>query len=95
MNKYRVTCLNCKNSDSVGIDADDRLFWSGNTSIISGRKRFDNQWGWQCICSNSSIVSDQEEVIITNKQNPAPEEVSQIVRNPKKDKKIKFEMERV
>lgn len=94
MNKYLVTCKDCGSKDFVAIDRDDRIFWSHNKSIVSGRKRFDNEWGWQCVCGNTSILSDQEATVITNKQSPDPKEVSQVAENPKRDKVIKFEMEK-
>ena len=94
MNKYLVTCKNCKSKDVVVIDKSDQIFWNNNKSIISGRKRFDGEWGWECVCGQTSIVSDQENKEITDKQSPDPTEVSKVVKNPKKDKKVKFEMEK-
>lgn len=92
--KYKITCSKCKKSDDI-IIVDDRLIdWQHSTSIniISGRKRLDGQWGWQCVCGNNDLMTKQELRQITNKQNPDPQEIAHIVKNLVPDKP-RFTME--
>lgn len=91
--KYKITCKNCKQSDVVHIENDTQILWGKNTYIISGRKRLDMQWGWQCLCGNNDILSDQEERVITDKVNPDPQEINQILKNLE-PQKPKFAMNR-
>ena len=94
MNKYLITCTVCNNADFVVIDKSNQIFWNNNKSIVSGRKRLDGSWGWQCICGNNSIMTQQEQTNITNKQSPDPREVEKIIKNPIPDKVNKFRMEK-
>jgi hypothetical protein len=50
-------------------------------TIISARPRFDGQWGWQCLCGNNSIMTEQEKRVIVNPQAPKSQEISEIVKN--------------
>lgn len=95
MNKYRVVCKTCRRGDVVTIDNDNRIFWQNNEFIVSGRYRLDNNWGWQCLCGNNNLLTEQEAKEITNKVNPDPNEINRIVQNIKLDKKTKFEMEKL
>lgn len=92
--KYKVTCRNCKQFDVIQIDHDTIIVWGKNTYIISGRKRLDMQWGFQCICGNNDIMTKQELRTVTDKTNPDPAEINQILKNLKPDKP-KFVMDRV
>lgn len=94
--KYKITCKNCKQSDLIEIDKDTVILWNKNknTYIISGRKRLDMQWGWQCLCGANDLLSKQEAREITDKTNPDPQEINQILKNLK-PQKPKFAMDRV
>lgn len=64
MKRYEVTCLKCKQSDTLLIEDDSHAiinFGKGaSTNLLSGRWRKDEKWGWECICSNDNRVSAQE-----------------------------------
>jgi hypothetical protein len=79
--KYKVTCKNCKQSDVIHIEKDSNILWDKNTYIISGRKRLDMNWGWQCLCGANDLLSKQEAREITDKTNPDPQEINQIIKN--------------
>lgn len=86
---YIVICDECKGDREIRLAetlAGDRVDWlEGNTkgviSIISGRKRLDGFWGWQCSCGNNSLLTRQEASNITNKQNPDMQEIADITKN--------------
>lgn len=92
--KYNVTCLKCKKSDEVSIVDERHIDWNHSTTnhIISARKRLDNEFGFQCKCGNNDILSEQEKRNISDKQNPDPQEVAEIVRNLE-PQKAKFKLE--
>lgn len=52
------------------------------------------QWGWQCLCGANDLLSKQEAREITDKTNPDPQEINQILKNLK-PQKAKFVMDRV
>lgn len=94
MTKYLVTCLNCKGKDYIAIDKADQIFWNNNKSIVSGRKRLDGTWGFQCLCGNNTIMTKQETEVIDNPQAPDPKQVATIVNNPIRDEADSFRMEK-
>lgn len=69
----------------------DRVFWYDVEEVISARKRLDGQWGWQCTCGNTDIMTAQEKRMITNPQQPKPEELSAIVQSIQ-PQEARFEM---
>lgn len=78
--KYTVTCKNCKQSDEIGM-INDTLIWEGNKHIISGRKRLDGNWGWQCIaCGNNDLLTDQERDDIKDHQSPDPRDIENVIK---------------
>lgn len=88
--KYSVKCLECKSKRQVNIvtsEGRELIDWLDNNPnpeavrIISGRKRFDGNFGWQCICGNNDIMTKQEQSYITNKQSPSPNDVASLVKN--------------
>lgn len=100
---YKVTCKSCKANRKIGIvnsNGREIIDWLDNrpdsqdVSIISGRKRLDSEWGWECVCGNKDIMSDQENRMITNKQSPDPQEIAKVVKNLS-IQKPKFIMEAV
>lgn len=92
--KYKITCKNCKQSDILHIEQDTNILWDKNTYIISGRKRLDMNWGWQCRCGNNDLLTDQEDRVITDKTNPDSQEINDIIRNLE-PQEARFVMERV
>lgn len=100
---YKVTCKNCKAQREIKIiksDSREIIDWLDNNpdpnevKIISGRKRFDNAWGWQCICGNDDISTKQERQYIRNPRSPHPQDVAELVKNLK-IQKPKFVMETI
>lgn len=51
--------------------------------IVSFRSRLDGQYGWQCLCSNNSLMTQQERDSIENPSTPKPKEIADIVKNLK------------
>lgn len=86
--QYEVVCLQCKNKDKITIFEARLIDWSASTCnhIVSGRKRLDQQWGWQCACGNNDLMTQQEVESLTNKQEPDPKEISAILAALKPDK---------
>ena len=84
--KYEVICSQCQASRLVEIDPQGIIDWLSNNpnpyevKIISGRRRMDNVWGWQCICGNDDLLMEAEKSKITNKQNPDPTEISDLAK---------------
>lgn len=76
----------------------DMIDWMENKqseyTIISGRKRLDDQFGWQCYCGNNDLMTRQESKTFSNPASPKPQEISDIVNNLVVDKP-KFEMAEV
>lgn len=96
MTRYKVTCKNCKNFNIVPIEEKSRTIkWEGCDRIISGRYRLDNQWGWQCLCGNNSLLTKQEDEYITDKTNPDPKEIAEVINNLVVEKKQLFIMEKL
>lgn len=92
MKKYKITCGNCKNSDTILIK-DDQIIWGKNEHIISGRKRLDGNWGWQCRCMNSSLLTRQEKDTITDLKSPDPLEIQSVIDNLIVEEDKKFSMQ--
>lgn len=88
---YKITCKDCEKSTPVGLVNGQSILWNNGGNIISGRKRLDGEWGWQCMCGNNDILTKQEERQITNKQEPDKKEIEHILKNLKPDKP-KFDM---
>lgn len=80
--KFTVTCLNCKQSDTVDIDnANHRVFEYGkgvNTNITSARWRKDNSWGFECICGNYDLLAEEEKADFEKLVNGSPLRLAQI-----------------
>lgn len=91
MKDYTITCTNCGKSDHVGIN-DNVLIWGQPKHIISGRKRLDGNWGWQCLCGNNSLLTKQESRTITNLQSPDPKEIEQVIKTLVIEKDTRFDM---
>ena len=89
---YTITCKKC------GASRDIRLFtssqgevidWLDNNpdpnqvKIVSGRKRLDGLWGWECMCGNNDILTNQERRMMSNPAAPDPKTVIEISKNVK------------
>lgn len=87
LEKYKITCTKCGQSSIIALQG-ETILWDKTKNIISGRKRLDMQWGWQCMCGNNDIMTKQELTSITDKQNPDPKEIEQVIKNlvPQKSK---------
>lgn len=88
MQKYNITCHDCGATRQVGIidgHMGQIVDWLDNNpdpqivKIVSARKRFDDQWGWQCICGNDDMWTEQESKFVSNKSNPKPTEIADIM----------------
>lgn len=91
---YKVVCKNCKKSEDIVIDDDKNIYWKQVKNIISGRYRLDMNWGWQCICGNNDIVTEQEKREIHNLQAPDPIDISKVLKSIIPDQP-KFLMEKM
>lgn len=100
MSRYKITCKECRATREVGIIkglVNDVIDWLDNNpdpqvvKIISGRKRLDNNFGWECICGNNDLLTQQEIDTIKNKSAPEPKEIAQIIKDLK-PAKSRFEM---
>lgn len=94
MEKWKVTCTRCKNSDDVVIH-DGNIIWGDNKHIISGRKRLDGNWGWECFCLNTSLLTNQEITSISDLQSPDPKELQDVIDNLIVEPDNKFVMEKI
>lgn len=90
--EYRVTCLKCKNYNIVPIGDDRSVMWKNCDRIISARYRLDGQWGWQCVCGNNNLLTEQEDRYIEDKQSPDPKQINEIIKNLIPDNRKLFEM---
>lgn len=98
--KYTIVCNQCKAERVVGIvqtRVSETIDWLENepnpavAKIVSGRKRLDNNWGWQCICGNNDIMTKQELKKISNPQNPSAEDLESVIKGLVPQKPL-FEM---
>lgn len=92
MKRYNVICKKCKSVRSVGIvkgAMSEIVDWLDNNpdpqvvKIVSARKRFDGEWGWQCVCGNDDMWTAQESKFIRNKVTPDPQQISDVIKNLK------------
>lgn len=90
---YDVKCKSCGNTNRVGIDhSNNRIDWINAEPIVSGRLRFDGEWGWECTCGNNDILTTEENKYWQNKNTqPQPKEMKKIL-DELKPHKAKFEM---
>lgn len=88
MKRYNIICKQCKAVRQVGIVKgayQDIVDWLDNNpdpqlvKIVSARKRFDGQFGWECICGNNDMWTAQESRFVKNKANPKPKEIAQVM----------------
>lgn len=62
--KYKVTCLDCKQSDTIEVDEVEHTVvgYEGkmSTNFQSFRWRPDSQWGYFCQCGNDNRLAPSE-----------------------------------
>lgn len=65
MKKFKVTCLQCGESDILDIDQQNHYVGETqkklNTNFKSYRWRGDLNWGFQCFCGNDNRLAATEE----------------------------------
>jgi len=93
--EYKVTCLKCKGFNILPIDDNRHVMWKNADRIISARYRLDNQWGFQCVCGQNSLLTKQEDEYIENKQTPDPKQITEVIKNLIPDNRKLFEMRSV
>lgn len=76
----KVTCSKCKGFSIIDIQ-NGQLAWSEVGKVISARYRSDSQFGFQCVCGNNSIMTEQEIKLIKDPVQPTPRELSEIKNN--------------
>lgn len=64
MKKYKVTCLECEESDLLFVDDTNHQVGETerklNTNFLSFRWRPDLQWGFECKCGNDNRLAAKE-----------------------------------
>ncbi len=93
MKRYVVSCKRCKGERLVEIHPTPmgrRIDWLENKqpgpfTIISARERLDGQWGFQCVCGENDLLTEQEAKNFSNPAAPTPQEISTIVKSLKVD----------
>lgn len=89
MKKYVVSCKDCKAKRQIGLvdsQSGGMIDWLDNNpnpqvvKIVSGRKRLDGEWGFQCICGNNDLETEQERLMIDNLSDPSPNDVASVMR---------------
>lgn len=86
---YQVICQECNGQRRVKVSETSigkRIDWLEEKqkepfTIISGRERLDRYLGWQCLCGNNSLLTQQEADMIADKANPQPQEINEITNN--------------
>lgn len=81
---YEVSCNKCGETRQISIRQDGAIDWlekkADNPKIISGRKRLDGYFGWECMCGNYSILTDQEKGL-TDTASPDSKELEDLVKD--------------
>lgn len=64
MKRYKITCLECKESDVHTFDEEAHTLLGSDkimlTPLLGVRWRPDKQWGFRCKCGNNNLLADQE-----------------------------------
>jgi hypothetical protein len=64
MKRYKVTCLDCGESDILNIDDQNHFVGDSEkkllTNLLSYRWRPDLRWGYLCKCGNDNRLAPQE-----------------------------------
>lgn len=84
---YEVSCLECDAKRTVKLDENPfgtKIDWLEDGKphqIVSFRQRLDNNYGWQCLCGNNDLLTDQEQDTFDNPVTPKAQEIDEIVKN--------------
>lgn len=95
--RVEVNCLSCQASRIVKLiktAIGTRIDWlddAPSEKIVSFRERLDGKFGFQCICGNNDLMTDQEIKTIENPASPTPKEVASIVKDLK-EQPMKFKV---
>jgi len=93
--QYEVACNRCGGTTEVTLVTTKMgklIKWDRIGKIISGRERLDNQLGWQCVCGNNNLMTEQELKQIDNWAQPTPQELSRIIKNLIPEKQNQFNL---
>jgi len=84
----KVTCTKCKQSGMISIiENHDPMLkqkyiadWGNSkaNNIISFRHRLDDKFGFECLCSNRSILAKAEKGIITENK-PTKNDIAEVI----------------
>lgn len=81
---YKVTCEACGGSSLVELienALNKFIAYQKTGEVISARPRLDGYWGFQCICGNNSLLSEQENRLIKDKVNPSPKDIQAVMKS--------------
>lgn len=78
----------------MAIEDGRNVIWGKPDHIISARKRLDGQWGFECMCQNNDLMTEQEKRTIKNHVTPDPEDINAVLKNLKVQAP-KFAMEKM
>lgn len=88
MTDYKVTCQKCEGFAKLTITPQNQIIWDEIKGVVSGRLRLDNQWGWQCICGNNSIMTKQEIRMMENPAQATKQEINNILKDVKAEQVV-------
>lgn len=96
MKRFKVTCLECGESDIVTIDEDGHQMLMQDkvmqTPIASARWRKDLEWGFECFCGNYDLLSNEEKGDWKKLISGSPLRIAQIVQILAQKPKKRFNM---
>lgn len=96
MHHYKVTCLNCKKSDTLFIDDNNHvvLDYQGKflTPFRSFRWRPDLIWGFECTCGQDSRLAPEEKSDIGKLVQGDPVGIEKVIQSLKTPAQSKFKM---
>lgn len=96
---FQLTCLNCKQTDTVGIDNNNHVVFEYgkgvNTNITSARWRKDESWGFECACGNYDLLCEEEKPEFEKLVSGAPLRLAQIAEMLKVKNVKRFELRSV
>lgn len=79
-----IICKKCEREIGKVAVKGNVVRYLSSTGILSMRKRFDGEWGFQCACGNNSLLCEAEKGIITSDP-PTAEDIKEIEKRLKKN----------